>query len=1821
MEDKSTPPNSTDNIDNDNQIVVIEEKLLKIESDIDTILNKTIENYCNNNDNSDSTGTDNSNSDVKLEVLPPPPIESESNDVLEKDSIDLPPPPVVLPEESVDKSNIVEPSASPSHDTNNSNNSTQSMEDVQSEEPKQQQQEEQDKPSTLDGFKESLKKEIFSFLGSAMKDLLTTTILSSQSSSSNLENDQNEKVQETEQVEDLNKPVSSDKDLDSLIDTFDLLGVGKETAKVDQEPLSTTIDSNSPISTTTTTTTTTNSNSTTVIPTTPIPQIKLKKTLKNFYEQGLIELSDKCFFVFKEIKCEVRMVLEGSTPYFVLDMPVANDKVVVIKEQSATTLIKKYLKEYNNLNEQAIAIPTALEGNKLLFIKDTLMDDYKFKQQDTTATPIPSADDLLKSPGIQTPYKPLPKASTASSSIQINSNVSYAFRNKSSKTTPSPSPIKIEYEVEKAKVRPSGVGRYFHFGCDRYLSFSTRSVSSTSVPVNPMGSIQQALVDDGFRWEEKVLEEMEARIAAEKSDIKIFKSTSPDSNDIPVNETLRILREEKGTFYIIQSTLDPPPTFKRNLAKSIGFSMSKPDYLLITTDSNGKREIEILDAKSTNKITFSQKIQLAFYYLLLNDIIAYHQIPDISVSYNAGIYLKGNYKPEPFSLKDPVSILSTFLFGDRTSSVSQLEKILSTPKQDSSWIVSERCDGCEYLEHCTKQAVAEKSLNSVSYLNQAIRNIVPPKSELGTVSEIEYLLALHDKVNEDNNNLKEIEPSLLSLYTTELIRALPKLKAVWNDSVEITNNFDVLLTSSVDLQVFINVVHEPCSQSPYQWGLMVIESDNKYLFNGQQFSDLVIKLADIYLDCDQKKSLQSFIFDAFQREYFLSNCFKLLKHSTLDSNQELQDKVLVVLRTLLNNNDWINFNIDYYPEIHLPRKAPVKTRQEDNSLILVQDLVKKIYALNINPIYTLEKIVDKLPCFKQGPQSNNENNTVTTTLPLNGNQMYEQFIKKQLDASVPINYQLECQRMIVNDLRAQVFNGENSKPASLFVIRPSSSFFKNQHMKHLYFCYQNETISSCRTIRNKRSNSLLLNQFEGVYSVLKLIEKVQKTPKTDLLTFVADIPKQNFPKFTNFFTKDITSFYITAVENEKHLSKINDNQFTMIKDKFIHSLSLVKESVSIIKENNLSYTISFQGKTPSCDLLLEKHFIFFEMFDIKYFQMHSTLMASYEEMDNDKDNAFLNILDNPLPWITDLKDQDKFLQSIKGVVESLKDASKDSVNKLTMTKSQMEIFDSFVKKRLQLVRGPPGTGKTHFLALLVLIFMEAYHRLEKPLRIAITSFTHTAINNLLQRISSLMKEYKTIIGQDPNFYLRKNQSTSKKDTPEFADDPMIEILDKKKDFNHKYLVVGSTSWGLATMKQEFDLLIVDEASQLSSFIGATVFNILSDNPLNGTEGGQDSFYSRVIVCGDQQQLGPVLNDQYSSKKDLVIKKDKLNPKLHKSIFSCLKSLFNQHIAKMYPDPSCTNRPVALLSLYENFRMNQELCQFSSSTLYGPLYQCFNPSQNTIKSLDITNHGSPITHSIFNSDRSIHTILLNDNYFGNKEVEAQIVKDIYEFLRIEYSNANNNSDQDEIENNFWNNSNVLGVITPLHEQRNLIIPSILSLQEKKWKLKNLVTPIVNTVEVTQGKEYDNVILCYNGFNLNNKISEFSFNLNRLNVGFTRAKKRFILIVSTQLLYPDEIIFNSHRMSKAYQHLFSYIQSSQIHEFDITKIQLNNPTITTDNSHSVDINNESNEINPKEEKDIIMDIKNEAITTIDTTIPTNDNTSNQNLLPQFENLSFK
>jgi len=501
-----------------------------------------------------------------------------------------------------------------------------------------------------------------------------------------------------------------------------------------------------------------------------------------------------------------------------------------------------------------------------------------------------------------------------------------------------------------------------------------------------------------------------------------------------------------------------------------------------------------------------------------------------------------------------------------------------------------------------------------------------------------------------------------------------------------------------------------------------------------------------------------------------------------------------------------------------------------------------------------------------------------------------------------------------------------------------------------------------------------------------------------------------------------------------------------------------------IDESKLILDLTSGSSSP--DLYKEKQYLLHK----RFFDYNSNrVIKRIIDIDTNDKADLVNLLNNPL----------NKLQTLSILKEEL-DYINNLIDKVNFTDSQKKAFIHLLKNTLTLIWGPPGTGKTHFLALSVLCLIELYKSTNKPFKVLITAFTHTAIENCLNKIVELQE-----------IYTFSNTPVHKIDIQKI-ETPKVINIGKEDAFSYlqrnNVCIIGETTYAMLkvlknTDIQPFDMVIIDEGSQMRVPESLLVLSRLKDN-------------GRLLIAGDDKQLPPIIKGQYPDKDE-----ESKGPLLHKSIFECFSSIDDGRI-------TC--------QLLENFRMNTTLSTYPALKIYGEKYKPFN-TEIANRKIKVKNPNIEIEmlQDILNPDFPLILCILEGLKTGIENiVEAGLVADITEYLRNNLIASSTNKPYDDTEEGdkkFWKDG--LFIVSPHHAQIIAI--------KNELKKRSLREPyFVDTVDKMQGQEAEAVIISYGLSDPEYALleKEFIYSLNRLNVAITRAKAKCIVFLSKYLLSP-------------------------------------------------------------------------------------------------------
>ena len=366
-------------------------------------------------------------------------------------------------------------------------------------------------------------------------------------------------------------------------------------------------------------------------------------------------------------------------------------------------------------------------------------------------------------------------------------------------------------------------------------------------------------------------------------------------------------------------------------------------------------------------------------------------------------------------------------------------------------------------------------------------------------------------------------------------------------------------------------------------------------------------------------------------------------------------------------------------------------------------------------------------------------------------------------------------------------------------------------------------------------------------------------------------------------------------------------------------------------------------------------------------------------------------------------------------------------------------------KKLLLIQGPPGTGKTSIIAMIV----RELNKIGK--KIIISSFTHRALDEMIDKIYELDSDLKVFRITNSGFKLKSNPMNEENEKTNTE-----RLVDTKKIIDD-FPILASTSYSWSSGKYDsllgkdgYDVAIIDEASQM---IMPNSFGVLR-------------LAKSHILVGDHHQQPPILTSNDSSV---------LNKTLFQELFD------NQNV----PDS-------VKVMLNTQHRMNPVLGSFISKEFYDG--KLLNNTKISFKKL-YDEKQTPTIISKICYPKDVITIVdtqnSNDNLDSKSfEEDGEIILDLFEFLIRKGVNPK-----------------TIGIIAPYRAQVALIRRKLdVSIENESLKIDS--RDLVDTVDRFQGDERDVIIFSTCVSDKNN--SSFLGDKRKINVALSRAKKKLIIV---------------------------------------------------------------------------------------------------------------
>ncbi len=427
----------------------------------------------------------------------------------------------------------------------------------------------------------------------------------------------------------------------------------------------------------------------------------------------------------------------------------------------------------------------------------------------------------------------------------------------------------------------------------------------------------------------------------------------------------------------------------------------------------------------------------------------------------------------------------------------------------------------------------------------------------------------------------------------------------------------------------------------------------------------------------------------------------------------------------------------------------------------------------------------------------------------------------------------------------------------------------------------------------------------------------------------------------------------------------------------------------------------------------------------------------------------------------------------------------DIEEKYPLDESQVDVLESILglnDNELILVIGAPGTGKTRVIA------KAAYELAKMGQRVLITSHTNRAVDNAIEL---LPVEDALRVGRPEKIHPQVLKYCLMNKAKEFGGSRLEElnkeILDRKKAI--KSLKPSSTQNEEIELKNELMNLyeerdaiistttekIISEAKIIASTLIKSALLPLANLEFDTVLIDESSQVSitlamlgmvkakRRVLIGDHKQLLPIfrtLNIMEQDDKDERIRE-----------LSAFCNLMNKY-------------PHRVLWLRKHYRSNKQIIDFPREHIYDgqitTVPECMNKKLQIDVDAEHLEFLNPEKIVVFVnvSGRAEH---VEGSWKNSKEIDAaeHIIKELIE-LGVKGDD--------------------IGVISPYRAQRSALLNRI----DDKYEVE------INTVDAFQGREKDCIVFSVTATN----DMRFPNNPNRLNVAFTRPKKKLIVLGNAQ-----------------------------------------------------------------------------------------------------------
>ncbi|HEU0054945.1 MAG TPA: hypothetical protein VFQ39_17285, partial [Longimicrobium sp.] len=200
------------------------------------------------------------------------------------------------------------------------------------------------------------------------------------------------------------------------------------------------------------------------------------------------------------------------------------------------------------------------------------------------------------------------------------------------------------------------------------------------------------------------------------------KDARGDALRLPAKEVVETLRDPGAVRFLVQPTLRlrDPAAFARRFGldpDALEIAPASPDLVRIRRGRGGRLRFEVIDIKWSRERAVHHFAQIAFYVLLLEEIVRDEGIDGTVETRWGWIWRRGGGGPKRFPLAAYLHHVEQFLSGD-------LPRVLAAEPAAAEWHLGPRCAGCAFFQLCRAEADAADDLARVPGVTPLARRVL-----------------------------------------------------------------------------------------------------------------------------------------------------------------------------------------------------------------------------------------------------------------------------------------------------------------------------------------------------------------------------------------------------------------------------------------------------------------------------------------------------------------------------------------------------------------------------------------------------------------------------------------------------------------------------------------------------------------------------------------------------------------------------------------------------------------------------------------------------------------------------------------------------------------------------------------------------------------------------------------------------------------------------------------------------------------------------------------------------------------------------------------